>query len=376
MGSKSDAPPAPDYSGVANASEKSAEMSFQLGQDQLAWAKEQYGKDSAITKQVVDDALATSATNNANAAKDRERYETIYQPLEDQLANDAESYATDDRRQHEMGKAGATVAQNFDAQRSAALQSLEGFGVDPTSTRFAALDTGVRASKAAAMAAAQNSASDMVDATGRALRSEAINVGRGYPGQVVNSYNTALSAGNQAANSQLAQTASGANTMGTGTQWQGLGNQGLSAWSGALNGQSQADSAAFKNSQGSSSGVGTALGIIGPMAMMAMGMETGGAVPDGSAIPDGSATPGGAIPAGASPTGGAIPDDVNARLTPGEFVVPKDVMSWKGEEFFQNLIKKSRESKPQGPAQPQVRPAQPGPVTFASRPSGGGALPV
>lgn len=368
MGGKSSPPPAPDYSGVANASEKSAELSFQLGQDQLAWAKEQYGKDSAITKQVVDDALNTSKINQENAAKDRARYEQIYQPLEDQAVQEAQDYASPERRAHEMGKAGATVAQNFDAQRNAALQSLEGFGVDPTSTRFAALDVGLRAQKAAAQAAAENQASDNVDATARALRSEAINVGRGYPGQVVNSYNTSLQAGNQAANTQLSQTASGANTMGTGTQWTGLGNQALGSWTGALNGQSNAELSAWKAGQSQSSGVGSALGIIAPIAMTAMGLETGGA------IPDGETTPGGAIPAGASPTGGAIPDDVNARLTPGEFVVPKDVMAWKGEEFFQNLIKKSRESKPQAPAQPQLKPAQPGPVTFQSRP-GVGVLP-
>jgi len=370
MGGKNSPPPAPDYSGVAGASEKAAELSFQLGQDQLAWAKEQYGKDSEITKQVVDNALATSNQNTANAQHDRERYEQVYQPLEDQAVAEAESYASPERREHEMGKAGATVAQTFDAQRNSALQSLEGYGVDPTSTRFAALDVGMRAQKAAAQAAAMNQASDNVDATGRALRSEAINVGRGYPGQVVNSYNTSLNAGNQAANSQLAQTASGANTMGTATQWQGLGNQSLQAWTGALNGQANAELNTWKAGQSGSSGVGSALGIIAPIAMTAMGLETGGAIPEDGAMP--GATPGGAIPSGASPTGGAIPDDVNARLTPGEFVVPKDVMAWKGEEFFQNLIKKSRESKPQAPAQPQVKPAQPGPVTFASRP---GVLP-
>lgn len=367
MGGKSSPPPPPDYSGVANASEKAAELSFQLGKEQLAWAKEQYGKDSEITKKVVDSALESMDINNANAAKDRQRYEDIYQPLEDKAVAEADSYASPERRAAEMGKAGATVAQAMDVQRNAALQSLEGFGVDPSSTRYAALDIGIRTNKAAAIAAAQNNASDMVDATGRALRSEAINVGRGYPGQVVNSYNTALQAGNQGANSQLAQTASGANTMGTATQWQGLGNQGLSAWTGALNSQANAELASWKAGQAEGgSGLGTALGIIGPVAMTAMGMETGGAVPDG--------TPGGAIPAGASPTGGAIPDDVNARLTPGEFVVPKDVMAWKGEEFFQKMIENARKAKPQAPAQPTMKPAQPGPVTFASRP--GGALPV
>lgn len=370
MGGKGGAPPAPDYSGVAMASEKSAEYNFQLGKEQLAWAKEQYAKDSEITKKVVDSALNSMDINNQNAAHDRQRYESAYQPLEDEAIAEARDYDSPERRAREMGKAGATVAQVFDTQRNAAIQSLEGYGVDPSSTRMAALDIGLRAQKAAAMAAAQNQASDNVDATGRALRSEAINVGRGYPGQVVNSYNTALQAGNQAGNTQLGQTASGANTMGTGTQWTGLGNQSLQAWTGALNGQANAELSSWKAGQSSGgSGVGTALGIIGPMAMMAMGMETGGAVPDEEA------TPGGGIPVEASPTGGAIPDDVNARLTPGEFVVPKDVTAWYGEKFLQDLIMKARKAKPEAPAKPQMKPVQPGPVTFASRPQGG-ALPV
>jgi hypothetical protein len=39
-------------------------------------------------------------------------------------------------------------------------------------------------------------------------------------------------------------------------------------------------------------------------------------------------------------------------------VIPKDVMSWKGEEFFQKLIEGSRKSKPSAPAQP-TRAAMP-----------------
>jgi hypothetical protein len=46
-----------------------------------------------------------------------------------------------------------------------------------------------------------------------------------------------------------------------------------------------------------------------------------------------------------SPSGGQRTDDVPAKLNAGEFVLPDDVVKWKGEEFFQNLIGKSRQAR-------------------------------
>ena len=48
---------------------------------------------------------------------------------------------------------------------------------------------------------------------------------------------------------------------------------------------------------------------------------------------------------GMSPSGGQEVDDVPANLNAGEFVMPDDVVRWKGEEFFQGLIAKSRQAR-------------------------------
>ena len=66
------------------------------------------------------------------------------------------------------------------------------------------------------------------------------------------------------------------------------------------------------------------------------------------------------VPDGASPSRGGMPDDVPARLTAGEFVIPKDVVSWKGEEWFQKEIMKARQKKMQAPAQPSEGPPEGG----------------
>jgi hypothetical protein len=386
MGSKAKAPPPPDYGPIAAASERAAEMSFQLGQEQLAWAREQYANDSGIIQRIVDAAMQRAEINDADAARDRERYERIFQPLEDKLAQEAKDYASPERERLEMEKAQATVAQQFEAQRRAAMQNLESYGVDPTSMRAGALDLGARVSQAAAQAGAGNQARAQTEAIGRALRSEAINVGRGYPGQIAGTYATALQSNNQAGNTTLAGTASGASTMGTGTQWFSNANQALAGWGNTLNmGYNNALAAADFNSR-QSSGLGAlagaALGAIGNAGGIAAFFEEGGAVPPGassgtsSGIPMGGpgVTPGGNVPAEASPTRGAAIDDVTAKLTAGEFVIPKDAVSWYGERHFQQLIEKGRRERETAPAKPEYSVAPPAAPTFASRP--GGAIPV
>jgi len=369
MGGKAKAPPPPDYSGIAAASEKAAGYSFQLGKDQLAWAKEQYGKDSAVIKKVVDAALARQTTNDATAAKDRARYEDIYQPLEDKAAAEALDYASPERQEYEAGRAGATVATQFDAARRAATQNLESFGVDPSSTRYAGLDLASRTAQAAATAGAENQSRVQTEAVGRALRSEAINVGRGYPGQIAGTYGTALQSGNSAANSTLAGTASGASTMGTAPQWQGQGVGALNTWGNTLNMGYGNQLDAFTANQQASSGIG---GLLGAGMGMIPGLAEGGAVPAAGAIPNGP-TSGGNVPRAASPTGGRAIDDVPARLTAGEFVVPKEAVSWLGEKHFQSLIEKSKKERSEAGAKPQMALAPMQPPTFTSRSA---ALPI
>lgn len=369
MGGKSSAPPPPDYTPIANASKEAAEISAGVAREQLAWAKQQYASDKAVTDRVVDSFLKSQGINAENAAKDRARYEEIYQPLEDQLAQEAKDYASPERKDLEIGRAKAAVAQQFDAARDSAARKLESFGVDPSSTRYAALDIGMRAQQAATSAAAGNQASQMVDAAGRALRSEAINVGRGYPGQIAQTYNTALASGTGAVNSGLAQTASGANTMGTGAQFMGLQNQSLGTWGNTLNMGYQNQIAAYNAENQANNAwmgaAGSALGLVGAAAVSKF--AEGGAA-------DESMTPGGAIPVHASPSRGQAVDDVPAQLTVGEFVFPKDVMQWKGEEWAQKEIQKARQAKEQAVAKPEMGVAPQQAPTFVSRP--GGAVPL
>lgn len=443
MGGKAEAPPPPDYTPLAEASREAAQISAQVARENLAWARERYDLDRDLTDLIVETALDRMDREDQAAAADRERYQVLFQPLEEDLIEDAESYATPERIEFEAGRAMSDVSQQFELARAAAQDRLESFGIDPSQTRAQALDLGTRVQEAAARASAGNNARQMTEGMGRALRSEAINVGRGYPGQIASAYNTAIQSGNQAVNSQLATTSTASNAMGNPVQWQGAANQAIGTWWNGLNNMYETQVKAFQaeNQANSGSGLGSALGLIGGLAGRAFmasdenvkkDVTPVGKLDDGQTVYryryEGSPTyqigllaqdvekraphavadmggvkgvdykaatenavhaeGGGAIPTPghggvrvperASPSGGAIPDDVPARLTPGEFVVPKDVVRQKGEEFFQKLIANTRKTAQDAPARPEVRraPAAAPAIDTTSRPAPRRALPV
>jgi hypothetical protein len=339
---------------------------------------------------------------SAWADADRKRYEDIYQPLEEQAALRAQDYATAERQEYEAGKAEADVASQFAQARQVAQDRLEAFGVDPSQTRGGALDLQSRIAEAAAQSSAGNQARFRTEQYADQLMANVINTGKGYPQQVLAAAGQAGQSGNQATNTGLATTASGANTMGTGYQWQGMGNQGLGMWGQMLNAGFQNRLSAYQADQESSSGWGSVIGTVagtflgGPAGGAAGGAlgsvlsAEGGVIPDSTEyyFQDGGAIPeeeGMYLPEEMSPSGGAIEDDIEAqiadsgqpaKLNAGEFIVPKDVVSWLGEKGLQQIIMKARKemgSEEERPAQPEMGPP-PGQVPQIP-PRGVGAIP-
>lgn len=375
-GGKGKAPPPPDYSPIAAGQLESAKIAAEVAREQLAWAKETYAKDKEVSDRVIQQAFETQAAEAKAAREDRVRYQTLFQPQENALVEEASRYNTVAEQEKAAGRAAATVSSQMDAARQGAIADLESYGIDPSQTRSAAMDLGLRVAQGAAAAGAANAGRDQAQNVGRALRSEAINVGRGYGSQIAQTYQTSLAAGNQAVNAGLATTASGANTMGNPMAWQGIAGQ---SQMNAANMLTQDYNNQYKNyqlAQQNSGGIGSAIGTVaggvlgfiyggGPMGAMA-GATAGGALgkmsgvaeggritdeyrpqaiptPQGQGAAAGQGGPVEAIPTGISPSGGASTDDVPVLVNVGEVVVPEDVVSWKGEEFFHKLAIKARE---------------------------------
>lgn len=315
---------APDYGPIAAASERAAEISAQVSREQLAWAREQYDRDRGVTDQVINTLLPGMKAESDAAVEDRARYKSTFQPLENELIADAKGYASPDRIEQEAGRAGAAVASQFDAARTAAQAKLESFGVDPTQTRASALDIGTRTAQAAATAGAENESRINTENTGRALRGEAINIGKGYPGQIAQAYSTAQNAGNGAVAGGNSTTQTGANTMGTGLGWGQnqagiLGNSG-SQIAGLTQGAWNTNTARYGQMSSFLGAVAGGLTSAGTMAMMAR--ARGGPIPHDPQDPQGDQ------------------DRMAIRVSGDEFVIPASVVRAKGTDFFDHLIKR------------------------------------
>lgn len=323
MGSK--APEAPDLGPMAEGSAESARIAQETALEQLAWAREQDTNNRQLLDRVVTGQEQIQDETLSNAQEDRGRYEDIYQPLEDNLVQEFQNYDSPERMQQDRSRAMSDVSQSFDAARRNSLQRLESYGVDPSQTRNAALDIGVRTAQAAATAGAASAATRSTEQTGRALRAEALNIGKGYPSNVAGSYGQSLQAGNSMMGNANQTTSTSSNALGgvnagLGTSIQGFGQAGNTMAQGY-----QGQMAQYNANQATTN---AAIGAVGGIAGMFM---ADGGIPFESEP--------GAIDYGEG-DGSGIDDQVPINASTGEYIIPADVVRAKGEEFFDKLVER------------------------------------
>jgi hypothetical protein len=325
----------PDFDEVAQANKQAVKLARELGFEHLDWAKEQWADQKALLDTVLNAQLDIQEQNRIRAEEAQARYEEVYQPIEDQLIADIESLTTPARIEADVGRAVADVSQAFETQREMATRNLESYGIDPSQTRYEGLDRSMRASEAVAQAQAANRQRLTSENVGRALRSEAINIGRGYPGDVGSAYGTALAAGSGAISgmNQTVQTGSQARNI---TGYLGAQNQALGNWGNVTQAQG-----AYGAGQSSAlwGGIGTATGAalgggFGEQLGIKLFTQDGGYIQKAD---------GGIVDGAGGPKSDAIP----ANLSDGEYVIPSEVVLRKGTEFFDRLVEKTREGIPQ-----------------------------
>jgi hypothetical protein len=336
----SDPPPPPDLSGMAESSEEIARISQETAMAQLDWAREQDAMNRETLNRVLDTQLPVMEEQAGYAREDRERYQTLFQPLEDQFVREAQEFDSPEKKREAAGRALSQVNQQFDAQRRNSLQRLESYGVDPSQTRNAALDIGVRTAQAQAAVQAATNAENRVEDVGRAMRGDAINIGRGLPGQAAAGYGGATGTGSAAVGGANQTTGTSAGAFSGAAGWMGtaLGGYGQSANIHNMGYGNQM--AGWQAKQDQRAGTLQAIGSVAGMAMMA----DGGDVEDAEMMPDGTyAIPhnrDGHVPEIGRGDGSGIDDTVPAQLSEGEYVIPADVVKAKGTEFFDRLVEK------------------------------------
>ena len=374
MGDKGGAPAAPNYSGLIAAATQNQYKFEALMDEQLRFAKDAYKHQLPYTDKYQAQQLETMGDASDFAKSQKARYEQYYAPLGVKFVKEAQDYASPDQMELARGRAMSTVGMTFDTAGDAAKRSLESYGIDPSATRFAALDIGARTAKAAATAAAGNQSDVQRETTGLGLETAAINMGNGLPGQVTGSQNTSTAAGAAGVGAGNSTYGAFSGALGNPVPFGNL-SVGSLGQAGNFTGQQYAgQSQQFAANQNASSGFGSMLG--GALGIAKMFLEEGGPVPEPMPMA------GGSVPPEMSPSGGAVTDDVmatvnggaipQAAINTGEFIFPEDVSRWLGEEKLQKMIVKARQDKAAAGAQPEQGPPQGG----SPPPEQAGALPI
>ena len=250
---------------------KAALESAELGREWLSFAREQFdianerqAELDELTKLIGQQQIEMSDRQMRWSEEDRQRYQDLFQPLEDRFVEEASTWDSPERQAQRAAEAKADVLQNAAAQRAASQRQAASMGVNPASGRFQGLDRASELQTALAAAGAQNQARDQVRKEGMAMRADAVNIGRGLPAQSAQAASLGLAAGNSAlAGAQGAHGAFMGNTqiMGQGFQGAMYGNTSMAN---ILNQQYQNQLQAWAaNQQATASGIGGIASAIG-----------------------------------------------------------------------------------------------------------------
>lgn len=331
----SDPPEAPDYSALIEGSLENAEIAREIALDQLDWAKEEYSRNQEVVQQVLDVQLPQMKKMAEDYEEDRSRYQEEFVPFEDKLRAIADDYASPERKEREAARAVSDVGQQFDAQRNNALQNLENYGIDPSMTRYGALDLNTRVTEAAVKAGAANQSRQRVEDIGRAMTADVANFGRGLPSQAAQAAGLSATVGYGGVNAQNQTLATGSSATGNPTNWFGQGQAGLQGAGGFMDMGFQNEMASWEAAQASSP-----MAAIGGIIGMGVSAYTGGMFGE----------EGGEVPQRQLSTTPGATDTVPAVLAPGEYVVPANVVRAKGTDFFDKMAEKySPENMPPPP---------------------------
>lgn len=261
---KSSAPAAPDYSGIASADEQISTQQTQLADSQLQFAQQQYNAVEPSTLAYLNQETTASADQNAQALQSEQTYNTTFAPIANNFANEANTYNSPAQANQNAGEAETDVNNSFNAQKASSLNALESYGIDPSQTRYQALDLGTSISQAAAGAAAGTQSYLNTQATGLALQGEAVNMGQGIQTNVGQEYASAMGAGSSGINEFNSTTGQTNQSTATGSNVLGQGITANNAGASALNMgyQNNLAGAQFESqqSQAFSSGLGSLAG--------------------------------------------------------------------------------------------------------------------
>lgn len=251
-------------------------MQANLGQEFLEFSKAQYvdstarnDKLDAMTQQVTQAQLDASTTAQKWATEDRDRYKSVFQPLQDEFVAEAEKYGSEEYQDQAATKARADVINAASSQASQRQRSMASMGVSPTSGRFAGIERSADTQVALGAAGAENGARQLARDKGLALKADAINLGNGLPSSAAGSLGLGVSAGSTAVNTATVPMSAYNQSQ---SMLQGGYNTAMNGYAGQASGMTSlynAQLSAYQAKQQAGAGLFSGLGSIAGAAIIA-----------------------------------------------------------------------------------------------------------
>jgi len=341
-------PKAPDLSGNINNANQTFGTATSSAAQTMNTAQALNKQAQSNLGNVVNQSNSMAQKIGDTANQNLSTYGSTFSPLQKTEAQAAQNYGSTANIQRLQGQAVADQGAASAAARANSAHALAAEGVDPASIHGAALDRQAAVAGAANAASAGTQAS--INAQNEAFNREnaanqlGLQVGNAGTAGAETAAQTGI-AGQEAENST---NAGNVNNLTASNTFLNTGINANNSGEKAANDQFGDQMQAYQAQQAASSSAMSSIGSIAGAAMMFM--ERGGVVPHGPrGIPvargvhdyaaGGSVTSKGAFTR--SPIPGST-DTKPALLTPGEFVIPKDVVDYLGQEHFHKLIDKTR----------------------------------
>lgn len=212
--------------------------------------------------------LQTQQQQNQIANEQYQMYKNTYQPLQQQLVNEAENYNTASNEQRLAQGAIGDVNTAFTNQRQAQTQQMQSYGINPTSGQFQGMQNSNQVLQAAQSAAAATQARNAAEQLGWAKKMDAAGLASGQYGNQATATQLGMAAGGQSLaagqipiQNSAALSSSMAGGYGGAMQgWQNVGQLGVQNYQTQVNAWNAQQMANAQSSAGIGSALGAAIG--------------------------------------------------------------------------------------------------------------------
>lgn len=330
--------PNPGMIASAQASERVGMRALDLQQEYMNWSKDFYESLRPTLERAAQQEYEIANENRQRAKEYAEFERSTFRPLEADLVRDAREFSTVSKQEQLASQAASDVNQGYAVARDQNNRALTRMGINPNSSRFAALNQQLATRQAADSAGAMTKARNDAENMGFARRMDAASLGRNLASNASTAYGVSLNASNQGSNTNLASGNFMSSAYGQGSQMLG---QATNAYGTAGNIYGQDFNARMQGYQAKQSAIGDFYGALGT----GIGMWAGGGFKraDGGAIKlkDGGSPRGLRKRGKVTGPGGPVDDLVPAMLSNGEYVLPADTVEQVGVKTLDKLVKKT-----------------------------------